>query len=267
MSKMLRKGRVLLGVWFAHMSAYRAEIVIWMLSGAIPLIMLAVWIGKARVSGGSVGGFRPQDFAAYFLGAWITQQWCVAWVAWELSNAIQQGTLSPKLLRPLDPIWEYGAGHYTERFVRLPFMALIVGAGILLVPGTRLTPDLPHALAFVVCVNLAFLMRFVLAYCTGLLAFWFNQATALDEFYYIVAAFLTGGFAPLSFYPPTLRAVIAWTPFPYLVYHPVRVLNGSANGIEIVQIIAIQLFWLLVFVLLRALLWRRGLRQYGAVGA
>jgi ABC-2 type transport system permease protein len=267
MSMALRKGRVLLTVWFAHMSAYRAEIVIWMLTGAVPLIMLAVWIGKARISGGTVQGYSPQDFAAYFLGAWITQQWTVAWVSWELSYQIRLGVLSSKLLRPIDPIWEQAAGHVTERFVRLPFMALVVAAGLLLVPGTRLTPDLWHALAFCLCICLAFAIRFLFGYCIGLLSFWFEQATSLDEFYYAISAFLTGSFAPLAFYPPLVRAAVEWTPFPYLVYYPVRVLSGAVDTTEIARVIGMQLFWLGCFVALRAWLWRRGLRRYGAVGA
>ena len=267
MKSALRKLRVLVEVWFAHNSAYRAEIVVWMLSGAVPLIMLAVWIGKARVAGGSVEGFTAPDFAAYFLAAWIAQQWTVAWVAWEVSNEIRLGTFSPRLLRPLDPIWDFAAGHVTERFVRLPFMVVVVGAGLLLMPGTRLTPDAPHALAFFVCIWLAFAMRFVLAYATGLLSFWFDQATALDDFYYLIAAFLTGGFAPLSFYPPAVRAAVEWTPFPYLVYYPVRVLTQPVSGAEILRVFAMQLLWLAAFWCIRMLLWRRGLRRYGAVGA
>lgn len=263
----LRKWRALLVVWFAHMSAYRAEIIIWMLTGSLPLIMLAVWIGKAQSSGGAVGGFTPSDFAAYFLAAWMTQQFMVAWVAWELDRQIRLGELSPKLLRPIDVFWEHLAGHVTERIVRLPFMLLIVAAGMLLVPGTRITPDVLHIVAYLVCVTLAFIIRFLIAYCIGLLTFWFDQATALDEFYYILAAFLTGSFAPLDLYPPAIRAAIEWTPFPYLIYYPVQVLTGALAGPEIARILLVQLGWLMLFVLARQLLWRYGLRRYGAVGA
>lgn len=263
----LRKGRVLLSVWFAHMSAYRAEIIIWMLTGTIPLIMLAVWIGKAQVNGGSLDGFTPPDFAAYFLGAWITQQFIVAWVAWELDAQIRQGLLSSKLLRPIDPLWEFWAGHVTERFVRAPFMVIVVAIGIFLVPGTNLTPDIWHVLLYLISVCLAFAIRFLSAYCIGLLAFWFTQATALDDLYYVAAAFLTGSFAPLSFYPEAARAVIEWTPFPYLVYYPVRILNGTADGGEIARVLAVQAVWAALLWVLRAVLWRRGLRRYGAVGA
>ncbi|MDB5077041.1 MAG: transporter permease [Chloroflexi bacterium] len=262
-----RKARVLFTVWFAHMLVYRAEIIIWMLSGSIPLIMMAVWIGKASSSGGSVGGFTAATFAAYFLAVWLTNQCIVAWAAWELDRLVREGLLSPRLLRPLDPIWNELAAHVTEKVLRIPLMIAILFVGVHLVPGTQLTPDIPHVLAYTVCVGFAFGIRFLLSYCTGLLSFWTTQATAIDELYYVVAGFLTGAFAPLSLYPASVRAVIDWLPFPYIVYYPVQVLNGNLAGGGILRVLAVQALWLSVLILIRGMLWRRGLRQYGAVGA
>lgn len=267
MSAAWRKSRTLLEVWFAHMSAYRAEIFIWMLTGMIPLIMLAVWIGKAQAEGGAIGDFTPQRFAAYFLGAWVSQQFVVAWVSWELDYQIRQGIMSPKLLRPLDPFWEHLAMHVTERLVRLPFIVVVIGAGLLIVPGTRITPDAWHVLLYFLSINLAFLIRFLIAYCIGLLAFWWDQAVALDELYFTIAAFLTGSFAPLDLYPAWARAAIEWTPFPYVIYYPVQILNGSVGSGEIARIVGVQALWIAAFAAARAVLWRRGLRRYGAVGA
>lgn len=263
----LNKARVLLLTYFSHMSAYRAEIIIWMLSGTIPLIMMAVWIGKARASGGSVGGFDARGFAAYFLAAWLTQQMVVAWVAWQLDEQIRMGTLSPKLLRPITHIWEVLAEHVSERVVRLTFVLAVLGGGLLLVPGTRLTPDVWHALAYVPCVLLAFGVRFLIAYCIGVLAFWFDQATAVDDFYFVLFAFLGDSFAPLELYPPAVRAFVEWTPFPYIVYYPVRVLTGAADGGEILRVLAVQLLWFAAALAARSVLWRRGVARYGAVGA
>ena len=263
----LNKARALLVVWFGHMSAYRAEIVIWILTGSVPLIMLAVWIGKAQAAGGMVGSFSAQDFAAYFLSAWLSQQMIVAWVSWELDFQIRQGTLSTKLLRPLNVFWEHLAMHVAERLVRLPIILVVLMAGLLLVPGTQITPDLPHALAYTLSITLAWLIRFQIAYCIGLLTFWFDRATAIDELYYTIAAFMTGAFAPLEFYPPAVRAVIEWLPFPYTIYYPVRMLNGALDWPTTMRVLAVQLAWVLVFGALRTLLWRRGLQRYGAVGA
>ena len=262
-----RKTWTLLDVWFAHMSAYRAEIIIWILTGSIPLIMLVVWIGKAQAAGGMVSGFTPQGFAAYFLAAWLSQQFIVAWVAWELDHQIRHGILSSKLLRPLDPLWEHLAMHVTERLVRVPLVVVVIVAGLLIVPGTKLTPDLAHALCYLLSINLAFLIRFLISYSVGILAFWFEQAVALEELYFSIAVFLTGSFAPLDLYPTWARAIIEWLPFPYVIYYPVQILTGEANGLEIVRILAVQLAWIGVFGVVRAALWRKGLQRYGAVGA
>lgn len=199
LSRTWRKARVLFNAWLAHMTIYRAEILIWMLVGMLPLIMMAVWIGKAQSAGGNLQGFTPQGFAAYFLAAWLSQQFTVVWVAWEMDFAIRQGNFSVKLLRPLDPAWEYAAQHFTERFVRGPFVIGIVALGVFLVPGTVLTPSLLHVLAFAGVIQLAFLVRFLIGYCIGMLCFWLENATAFDEFYFVLATFLAGSFAPLEF--------------------------------------------------------------------
>jgi ABC-2 type transport system permease protein len=146
-------------------------------------------------------------------------------------------------------------------------MFVVLALGLVLVPGTDITPGITNLVAYGLCILLAFAIRFLFAYCTGLLAFWFDQATAIDEFYYIIAAFLTGSFAPLSFYPPLVRTIIEWTPFPYLVYYPARVLTGAESGTAILRILAAQICWLVVLLFARTLLWKHGLRRYGAVGA
>lgn len=267
MKASLNKTRVLLEVWFAYMSAYRAEIVIWILSGSLPLIMMAVWIGKANTENGTVNGFTPSDFATYFLAAWLTQQLAVAWVSWELDYQIRLGELSAKLLRPFDVMWEHVTQHITERLVRLPFIIIVLGVGIWLVPDTQLTPGILYVLVYTCSVVMAFMIRFLIAYCIGLLTFWFDQATALDELYFVVAAFLTGSFAPLEFYPPIVRAFIEWTPFPYIIYYPIQILIGSVSSADILRILIVQVWWISLFALLRLFLWKHGLRRYGAFGA
>lgn len=249
------------------MSAYRAEIVIWILSGSLPLIMLAVWIGKANAEDGTVNGFTPSDFAAYFLAAWLTQQITVAWVSWELDYQIRLGELSAKLLRPFDVMWEHLSQHVTERLVRLPFIIVILSIGVWLVPNTQLTPGIMSVVVYALSAIMAFMIRFLISYCIGLLTFWFDQATALDELYFVAAAFLTGSFAPLEFYPPAVRAFIEWTPFPYTIYYPIQMLTGTVSNTEVMRILIVQLSWISMFALIRLFLWKHGLRRYGAFGA
>jgi ABC-2 type transport system permease protein len=261
-----RKCRALFNAWLAHMTAYRAEILIWMLVGTLPLIMMAVWIGKAQAAGGELQGFSAGQFAAYFLATWLSQQFTVAWVAWEMDYQIRQGNMSVKLLRPLDPFWEFFAQHFTERFVRGPFIIAIVLIGVIATQAP-ITPSVWHVLAFIVSIQLAFVIRFLIAYCIGLACFWFESATALDEFYWTLSIMLGGGFAPLDFYPAWLRTAVDFTPFPWITYYPVQILTGKLEWLEVARVMGIQCLWILGFAVLRQIMWRAGLKKYGAVGA
>ncbi|MGB8343498.1 MAG: ABC-2 family transporter protein [Ktedonobacteraceae bacterium] len=267
MRALTKKIGVWLAIGFAQWSAYRFMILVWMLAGTVPLIMLAIWINKAQLNGGSLGGFTPQRFAAYFLAAWLSRHIVIAWVAMELDRQIRSGELSMRLLRPFNPFWEHLLLHFSEKFVRIPLMLIVVVAGILIVPGTRVVNDVGDLVLYIVIIHIAFLIRFLISYCIGVLSFWLDQATALEGLYAAIAVFASGEFAPLDFYPPSARAIIELTPFPYLLYYPVRILIGAASPAEIVHTVTIQLLWVVVFSILAVILWNRGLIRYGAAGS
>ncbi len=264
---MIRKAKALFTAWLSHMTIYRAEIIIWMLAGMLPLIMMTVWIGKAQAEGGSTGGFSSSQFAAYFLAAWMSGQMTVAWVAWDMSFAVRQGTFSVKLLRPINPFWEYFMQHVTERFVRYPFVFLVVVVGVLLVPGTVLVKQLEHVVVYFFAIILAFIIRFLIAYCIGLACFWLENATALDELYFVLSIMLAGTFAPLEFYPAWLRGLLEYLPFPYIIYYPAQILTGQLDWTQMARVLAVQLLWVGVFFVVYQIMWRLGRKQYGAVGA
>lgn len=47
---------------------YRVAVMIWLVSLFVePLVYIGVWSAIARMQGGTVGGYTPQQFAAYYL--------------------------------------------------------------------------------------------------------------------------------------------------------------------------------------------------------
>ncbi len=56
-----------------------------------------------------------------------------------------------------------------------------------------------------------------------------------------------------------------WTPFPYLIDFPARVLSG--DSVNLAAGFAAQLGWVLLLLPLVLLLWRAGVRRYSAMGA
>lgn len=263
-ARFFRVGRTLFATAFAEFAEYRAEIAIWILSGSMPLIMMLIWMGLA--AGGTMGGYSAQDFAAYFLIVFLVRQMTPVWVVDTLDREIRMGELSPKLLRPLDPFWvpatQHLCGSAMHVTVALPFVVLgfwISGAAFAFDPGA--------IAAFLLAVAGAWLVRFNMLYGLGLLAFWTDQVNALGSLMFTVFMVLGGGLVPLDLFPPGIRAALDWLPFRYMLDFPVQVLLGRIAGLELLQGFAVQAVWAALFIALQRLLWRRGLRRYGAVGA
>src|SRR3974390_1661893 len=96
-------------VGFAEAVAYRAEMLVWVLSTTMPLIMLALW--SAVAADAPVGRFGQRDFVAYFLATFIVRQLTGAWVAWQMSFEVRTGSLSMRLLRPVHPMVSHAGGN------------------------------------------------------------------------------------------------------------------------------------------------------------
>ena len=62
-----------------------------------------------------------------------------------------------------------------------------------------------------------------------------------------------------------VRTLAQWTPFPYLIDFPARVL--AEQSVDVMAGFAIQLAWIVLLLPLVLLLWRAGVRRYTAMGA
>lgn len=258
---LLRIGRMLL-THYHQMMEYRAELVLWMLAGSLPFIMMGVWVEAA----GS-GKFQqtPVDFARYFLSVFVVRQLTVVWVIYNFEVEVVQGKLSSRLLQPIDPVWHHVAGHVAERGARLPFLLPLLGLFFFLYPEAWFVPEASRVvLALSACV-LAFVLRFLIQYSLALLAFWTERAAAIEELFMLAFLFCSGVVAPLEVFPAWAQAVLPWTPFPYLVYFPARLLSGG--DVAYVQGMAVMLGWGLAFWVINRILWRVGLKQYSGMGA
>jgi ABC-2 type transport system permease protein len=121
------------------MLEYRAELFLWALSGTLPFILMGVWMQAAETGQFAL---KSIDFARYFLAAFIVRQINVVWVIWEFEKQVVQGTLSNRLLQPLDPVWHHFASHVSERFARLPFVCGLVLLFFALYPQAFWLPSL-----------------------------------------------------------------------------------------------------------------------------
>ncbi len=258
----LRKALTLVSVYFAYMMEYRGEILFWMLSGVAPFFFMSAWSEAARRG---LTPYQANDYARYFFAVFVARQLVIVWAHWNLSEDIRSGKLSFRLLQPIDPVWVYLADHLGERGVRLPMMFAITLVFFWLYPHALVWPGAAGACLGALLAALAFGVNFLVSYSIGLLSLWLEDATEIFDLWYVATLFFSGMLAPLSLYPQAVLQVIAWTPFPYLVYAPA----GLWSGMEVDwrRGLLALLFWNLFFLLLSRWLWRAGRRHYSAMGA
>lgn len=260
--RFLRKAITLLSTHYAHMLEYRAEIFLWALSGSLPIILMGVWI---EASQNSNFGINSTDFARYFLCVFLVRQFTTIWVIWDFEREVIEGTLSFRLLQPVDPVWHHVARHLAEKLTRLPLTLVIVALFFWLYPQAFWIPSPKNALLFVLAIAMAFTLRFIIQYTFAMFAFWTERASAIEQFWFLFYIFLSGIIAPLEVFPPLVREIVMWTPFPYMIYFPAALLIGLPINFLLSSLI--MLGWGVLFFLANRWLWRRGLQQYSGMGA
>jgi ABC-2 type transport system permease protein len=246
---------------------YRGMVLIWMVNTVIaPLIALLVWL-TASEQGVQLPYDRSQ-FVTYYVLLGVVAMLTSTWLGEFLADEIRLGNLSQNLLRPVPYIAFYAANNLGEKLVKLPYLLPLVGIIALFFRDDLNLPASPMAwLLFVVSVPLAAAVAFLLDFVIGSLAFWIDDVRGLVRVKTLVGAFLAGQFVPLALFPPSMAGFLEVQPFRYTLSFPLEVLTGSLAPEALARGFAWQLGYLIGLAALYRLIWRYGLRAYGASGA
>jgi len=266
---MFKKMRTLVGAQYALMLAYRAEIYLWVIAMILPFIMMAIWTKGASSSAGGNFAMSSIEYVRYFFAIWVVRQFTIVWMIYDFEFQVNEGKLSPLLLRPMNIVWHFVAGHLGEQLARVPFAAVIGVIFLLLYPKAFWFPNLAAIPVVIFVVYFAFALRFAMQFCLATCTFWFERASALDQLTMIPYFFLSGFVIPLQDMPAPVATFARCTPFPYVVSFPARILTGDLplNSLELPAGLAVMTAWFLAFLALGSLLWKRGLLQYSGHGA
>lgn len=252
----------------AGMLQYRAAIALWAVWGVVyPAVALIMWAAAARSSGRThLGGYDPHDFAAYFLLTMIVSHVTAAWDIFEMGWLVRTGQMSPRLLRPILPVWASLMDNLAYKVVTL---VILVPAWLLVAgyfqPRFHTTPA--HVALGLPALVLAAAINFIWGYTLALLAFWTTRTDGLGETYYGLSMLLGGRFAPLALLPGLLQWLPWLLPFKWIYWFPTETLSGRLALPDVAGGLLWQLGWLTAGLLALRLFWRESLRRYTAVGA
>jgi ABC-2 type transport system permease protein len=254
----------LLRVGLAEAVAYRAEMLVWLLSTTMPLVMLALMSAVARE--GPIGRFDQQDLTAYYLAALVVRLLTGAWVIWEVNFEVRQGTLAYRLLRPIHPLVGYACENVGAMPLRLA-AALPLAVVAVVVTGTGHVTGDPLLLAvFPLSIVGAWLITFLAMSIIGALAFFVESSGSLFEVWLGLFGVFSGYLVPLELFPPWFATAARLLPFRYMLAFPVEMVVGMTPRSGALLELAVQWGFVAALAVGARLVWRLGLRRFAAYG-
>jgi len=240
--------------------------------GTFSLIHLSfvfiLW-GAAYAGQTDIGGFDLRQTLTYFIVMLVLQYFISAMNEdYEISEEIRNGLINQFLLKPVN--------YYLYRFT-IFLSARFVSGLLALVPVALALPLLADKITlpgpgwnYVIAVPallMSALIQFTIAYCFGLLTFWFLEIQSFIILSLAVETILGGQVFPLDLFPNWLYQLSSWLPYYYQMYFPAALLTGRITDLGYaLRGLGIQLFWVLALLTVAQLLWSRGLRRHTAVG-
>lgn len=265
MRQALRAFPTMLRIGLSEAVAYRAELLVWMLTTTMPLVMLALWTAVADE--GPFQNFDHTDFVAYYLSALVVRTLTSCWLVWEMNQEIRMGTLSLRLLRPSSPFLSWIANHIAAIPIRAVLVLPVALIMLVATGGSRLAHD-PLVIALIpVSIFGAWCISFAASAAIGSLGMLLERSLALWEMWLAGFAVLSGYLVPQAMFPPWVQAIAEWLPFRYMLGFPVEMMIGMADRAMVLRGLAIQWGMVALLALFAAAAWRAGLRRFEAFGA
>jgi ABC-2 type transport system permease protein len=230
--------------------------------------IFVLW-GAVYAGSDSIGGFDLRQTLTYFITLLVLQFFISAFNEdYQISEEIRNGLINQFLLKPINYF-----GYRFSIFVA----ARIVSGGLILLPLVVLLPLLHNSLTFptdtwrivlgIPAIALSGIIQFTIAYCFGMLTFWFLEIQGFVILSMAIESVLGGQIFPLDLLPTWAFRAAQYLPFYYQMYFPGAIITGRLNDPqEVMRGLGIELCWVIVLLLFSHFLWIRGLRRHTAVG-
>jgi ABC-2 type transport system permease protein len=230
-------------------------------------VVFILW-GAAFAGTGEIGGFDLRQTLTYFVTLLVLQFFVSAFNEdYQISEEIRNGLINQFLLKPINYFLYRLSIFVAARMVSgaLIFLPLLVAMPVIAeyltfpLDGWRFALGIPALI-------LSALVQFSIAYCFGMLTFWFLEIQGFVILSMAIETVLGGQIFPLDLLPEGVFRVAQFLPFFYQMYFPAAIFTGRMELPAALQGIVIQVGWVIILLIINQLLWVRGLRRHTAVG-
>jgi len=264
----MRKYFQLAKITFEEYYVYRLNFILWRFRNFVFFLSLVFFWLAIYGNRGEFLGYQKAQMLTYVIGIALLRTIVLGSRSIDLGSQIRSGDLTKLLLKPIKTMRFWFNQDVVDKFLDL-FFAIIEITAVLLI--LRFSLYLPHSVTtyiyFIILSLLAVFLYFFLSFTLSVVAFWTEEIWATRWLFGVIfLEFLAGAFFPLDVLPSWLTKIIYLTPFPYLVFFPLKIWLEQLSGAMIIQAILVCFGWLVFFWWLSTFLWQKGAKNYGAYG-
>lgn len=232
------------------------------------LFYFVFWHGAFKTGSVVDTSITASSIASYYFLLVIAGAFLVVHIEEDVAYwDIQQGGLSRYLTKPFSYYWSKFIEEIPWRIVQGVFGVL---AFVLLSNLFGQLVILEQRPLFILATFLLFLMAYLISFTykmiIGVSTFWFTDYHGFHQMTTVLLFIFAGFVIPVEFLPGLLKQIALALPFPYMIYYPIRAMQGLLDSSILAQTFAVQIAWFIGLLLVYRVLWHRGVREFTGVG-
>lgn len=249
---------------------YRLNFALWRVRAVMQLLILYfLWL-TAYGGLNNLFGYSQAQMLTYILGISLIRSYVLAARLSEGVGAqIITGDISNMLVKPISYLRYIFSRDLSDKLINIFFSSIELLLVIALLRPPLILQSDPLLLAsFILSIGIGLTLYFVLNFSLSLSAFWLHGDDwwAPRFIFGIILDFLAGGLFPIDALPGLVRQIAMLTPFPYLLFFPMKVYLGQVETGFIFRGFLVGMLWMVGLYLFQRWLWKRGLMAYVASG-
>ncbi len=256
-------------LFFLDAFHYRFNTIVNLIFGNVSIVVTVMfWILVYQSSENTyIKDFSLTDMITYFIICSIVKELTLSSSGFAYSKMIKEGGLNAELLKPysisVSVYFKNLANSVTSMFPQ--FILFII---LLPVIGKYLTFNLNvintlFGMAFLIIATIS---SYIVWSILGLMAFWFEDATAVLWSFAVFFNLISGIFIPLDFFPKEIITIIQWLPFSSWVYLPIKIYLNLLDFDKMLQLLITNVGWIVALFWLYQFVWSVGVRRYSSIG-
>lgn len=231
--------------------------------GGVLLFWLLVFKDHTKIA-----DYAKADIIAYYFLLTFVGYFTYLNIATKYGGETKSGAFSKYILKPTS-FWKYTLAESMAEKISLIIQSGLLSFVVLfgLYYFKLLQFNSAVLLVTFLLMMAVLLMHFCFEHCLIYGTFWLDDIWAIRHLKNILLSFFGGMSFPLSMLPHVWQALANFLPFKFIYFVPVSYLLQKRSFSQL-PIDLLEIFlWSLFFVLVAIVLWKKGIKRYGAYGA